>query len=187
MTMSENLEGKPVWYWSSASNIAQVTFVRWCRMRMHTGGPDTNTVGTGAVVVDSLMLRKSSEDYGLPVNQRRLRPYWKLYRSSDDAKNYRNEVSRPACYDIPVESKVLKHHKVWVSAEVAMARHAVVRQLVDKFNQTFGYPVKDTHDTAKLAARLEEQFVVCGGQLQRLRVCKARCLEAVRTLNEVCK
>ena len=50
MARKKSLRGRTFYWWTSASEVWPVKFVRWQRMRMHTGGEDTNKIGVGAVV-----------------------------------------------------------------------------------------------------------------------------------------
>lgn len=92
------LSGKPVFYYHSSSEIHKVTFLRWCRMKMNTGGKDTNKIGTGAIVYSDWLYSKlfiNRPDHGLRRDQNKLRPYWDLYLTKEDAYNRRNPIKRP--------------------------------------------------------------------------------------------
>lgn len=92
----KSLIGSPVFYWYSASEVSSGIFVRWCVTKMHTGGEDTDKMGVGAIIeVSDWMASVHRGDRGLPRNQHRLRPYWDLYRSYDDARVCRNKIRRP--------------------------------------------------------------------------------------------
>ena len=75
-----------VHFWWSNSYAHEVKFVRWVRMRMHTGGKDTNKLGVGCVVWSSWMFRhpmmNRRQRDGLRAGYCVLRPYTELYRTT---------------------------------------------------------------------------------------------------------
>lgn len=77
------MKKSPIWYWASASDAATVSFIRWTRVRMNTGGKDTNKMGIGAVVYNpwrfSPPLKNFRQRRGLPEGYYILRSYWDLY------------------------------------------------------------------------------------------------------------
>ena len=92
----KSLIGSPVFYWYSASEVTSGVFVRWCVTKMHTGGADTDKMGVGAIIeIDEWRATLFRRERGLPRNHYKLRPYWDLYRSYDDARAYRNKIRRP--------------------------------------------------------------------------------------------
>lgn len=91
-------QGDTIWFWTSSSHVSPVKFVRWCKMRRHTGGEDTNKLGVGAVVECSLHRNRDlypKIEHGLRRGQTRLRPYWTLYPSYKDAMAHRNAIQPP--------------------------------------------------------------------------------------------
>lgn len=89
-----------IWFWYSASSKMAVTFVRWHVMRMHTGGPDTNKLGVGAVVKSSwwfrppLIVRRQRD--GQPVGYALIRPYMTMYYMNNDGTYGHREFKRPS-------------------------------------------------------------------------------------------
>ena len=79
-------EGEQCWFEWSASYAHQVEFVRWCRMKMHTGEDDTNKIGVGAILYSdwlfSSRLMNSRQRGGLPPGFCTLAPYHNLYRKN---------------------------------------------------------------------------------------------------------
>ena len=79
-------KGQLMWFRQSASEAHKVKFVRWVRMRMGTGGKDTNKLGVGAIVWSDwlfrhpLMNRRGRQ--GLKEGYCALRPYMELYRNN---------------------------------------------------------------------------------------------------------
>lgn len=91
-------KGSTVWFRWSAADIQQVKFVRWHRMRMHTGAANTNKLGVGCVVESDWLFSKcivGRIPRGVRRGQYILRPYTQLYPRYIDACGYRNEVKRP--------------------------------------------------------------------------------------------
>lgn len=96
-------KGQTVYFWCSASEVAEVKFVRWERARMKTGREDTNKIGVAAVVSSqwrfSRVLLKRPQR-GLKRGQYRIRPYTEIYRTDRNARMHRREIKRPAVDDV---------------------------------------------------------------------------------------
>jgi hypothetical protein len=96
-------KGTPIYFWWNSSYIHQVTFVKWCRMRMSTGRDDSNKLGVGAIVESDWLFDKCicpKIPHGLKRGQYRLRPYTNLYRSNSAAKQHTRKIRRPKLSEI---------------------------------------------------------------------------------------
>jgi len=100
-------KGQWIYYWNSASETHRVKFIRWVRMRMHTGGDDTNKLGVGAIVWSSWLfsqpLINRRQRHGLRSGYYVLRPYWELYRKNPYVCGSRQsvpKVRRPKLKDV---------------------------------------------------------------------------------------
>lgn len=86
--------GRYVYYHWSASEVCRVRFIGWCRMRMSTGGDDTNQIGVGAVTHSPSLYCKvimHRLDHGLRRGFHRVCPYMTLYHSRQGAYQYDGE------------------------------------------------------------------------------------------------
>jgi len=98
-------KGQWVYYQHSASEVAQCRFEKWCVMRMHTGGDDTNKLGIGAIVSSKWRYSKlfhPRPDWGLRRGQARLRPYLSLHTNWNDAYWGKNPIQRPSVKKVRV-------------------------------------------------------------------------------------
>jgi len=90
---------KKLYFWWSASDLAEVTFVRWQRMKMHTGGKDSNKLGVGAVVWSDWRfeppLCNSKQRSGLPTKHFLVRPYETLYLDNPRYISTPRKLKRP--------------------------------------------------------------------------------------------
>lgn len=92
------------YFWYSASYVYAVKFVRWHRMRMSTGGADSNKLGVGMIGGSDLLTRTpgyyTSElpriDHGCVRGQMAIRPYTELYYTYGDAMKRQRAVRRPS-------------------------------------------------------------------------------------------
>lgn len=99
-TPARSLRGRKVYYHYSGSEVLSVTFVRWCRTRMHTGGEDSDRLGVGAIVKSPLIaeierINHARPDHGLKRGFHRLRPYWRIFRTYRDAYANRRPITPP--------------------------------------------------------------------------------------------
>ena len=96
-----------LYFWWSATSVYSVRFVRWHRMRMSTGGEDSNKLGVGVIGASDLLTRTPLGfwggkacypriDNGCVRGQMAIRPYTPLYRSYDDAWKHKRPVRRPS-------------------------------------------------------------------------------------------
>lgn len=97
-TPTRSLRGKRVYYQHSGSEVLGVQFVRWVRARMHTGGQDTKDVGVGAIVFEPWLCGppfNREPPHGFTKGHIQLRPYWRVFRSYNDARYNRNPINPP--------------------------------------------------------------------------------------------
>lgn len=83
--------GAKIWFWWGAGSLQVVTFVRWCKTKMNTGGEDTDKMGVGALTKSDWLYKAR----GGTRTQLVLAPYTSLYRTCRSAHLRRNEIKRP--------------------------------------------------------------------------------------------
>ena len=98
-------KGQRVYMWWSASETHRVKFIRWARMRMSTGGDDTNKLGVGAIVWSEWLFRQPlmnrRQRHGLCAGNCRVEPYHDLYRKNPYRYGYKTpKVRRPKLKDV---------------------------------------------------------------------------------------
>lgn len=90
--------GQMVYWWVSASDLAEVKFVKWVRTRMQTGRDDTNKIGIGAIVSSTWRFSRAVRrriNSQCKRGQALVRPYMSLYHTELDARSYRNPIPKP--------------------------------------------------------------------------------------------
>lgn len=96
-TPARSLRGKDVLMEDGCGAAWPYKFVRWVKTRMHTGGPDTDDLGVGALVYVPWRCAAPFNvrpPRGFKKGHFVLRPYWDLYRSRADYKE-RRAIQRP--------------------------------------------------------------------------------------------
>ena len=100
---NNKLKGKTIHFFWGAGNTAAVTFIRWQKMRMGTGGEDTNKIGVGAIVESNWMFARNmikKIPNGLRRWQYAIRPYTPLYRTNRSTWLRKGAIRRPKVEDL---------------------------------------------------------------------------------------
>lgn len=101
--MKSKLKGKKVHFFWSAGDVVTVTFIRWQKTRMNTGGSDTNKIGVGAIVESDWLFSRTmikKIPSGLRRGQYAIRPYTQLYRTYRNAWKRKGAIRRPKVSEI---------------------------------------------------------------------------------------
>jgi hypothetical protein len=93
---------RPIYFRWSASYIHSAFLVGWKRMKMSTGGEDTNKLGVGAVIQSDWLFNDFNKKarHGLPKKHYLLRPYMELYLDDPNFTRKPRKVRRPSLKEL---------------------------------------------------------------------------------------